>query len=66
MGPMTSKTSPVLLAFAGAVLWFLAGFVQGGLRTSADPELVIGFAEFFRALGWVAIIVAALGLARRA
>jgi hypothetical protein len=62
----TTRFSPLVLAGIGAVLWFLAGFVQGTLRTSGDPELVLGFSELFRALGWVAIIAAALGLARRA
>ncbi|GAA1941531.1 hypothetical protein [Nocardioides marmoribigeumensis] len=61
------KTTPsfAVLAGCGAVLWFLAGFVQGGLRSSADPELVLGFGEAFRALGWVAVIGAALTLVRR-
>ncbi len=63
---MTSTPSPVLLAVGGALLWFLAGFIQGGLRTSVDPELILGFSELCRALGWVAIIGAALGLVRRA
>ena len=63
---MTSKASPVLFAFAGAVLWFISGFVQGGLRMSADPELVVGFSEFFRGLGWALIIAAGIGFARPA
>ena len=63
---MKTTPSPVALAVAGALLWFLAGFVGGMLRSSADPELVYGFSEAFRALGWVAIIGAGLGLVRRA
>ena len=63
---MNATPSPLLLAAMAALLWFLAGFVQGGLRTSADPELVLGFSELFRALGWVAIIGAGIGLVRRA
>ena len=65
MGRMKTTPSFPVLAGAGALLWFLAGFVQGGLRTSADPELVLAFGEAFRALGWVAIIGAAFTLVRR-
>lgn len=63
---MNATPSPVLLAGAGALLWFLAGFVNGMLRNSADPELILGFSEAFRALGWVAIIGAGIALVRRA
>jgi hypothetical protein len=60
-----NNISPVGLAIIAVLLWFLAGFVSGGMRSSADPELVLGFSEGFRALGWVAIIAAGLGLARK-
>ena len=63
---MNTNSSPLMLAVLAALLWFLAGFIQGGLRTSADPELILGFSEGCRALGWIAIIGAALGLVRRA
>lgn len=64
-GPMNSTRSPWGLAAVGAILWFLAGFVQGMLRTSADPELVLGFSELCRAVGWVCLIGAGIGLGRQ-
>jgi len=66
MSTMKAAPSPVALAALGALLFFLSGFIQGGLRTSGDPELVVGFSEAFRALGWVAIIGAGMSLGRRA
>ncbi len=62
---MKTTPSPLALAIVGAVLWFLAGFVQGSMRSSADPELVLGIGEACRALGWVAIIGGGLSLVRR-
>lgn len=63
---MRSALAPVPAALVGALLFFLAGFLHGGLRTSSDPELVVGFSEMCRALGWVAIITAGISLGRRA
>ena len=63
---MKTAPSPVALAAIGALLFFLSGFIQGGLRTSADPELVVGFSEAARALGWVAVIAAGISMGRRA
>jgi hypothetical protein len=66
MHSMNSTPSPVALAVLGALLFFLSGFIQGGLRTSADPELVLGFSEACRALGWIAVLAAGISLGRRA
>ena len=63
---MKSTPSAIALAGIGALLWFLAGFIQGGLRSSADPELILGFSEACRALGWVAVIGGGIAFGRRA
>ena len=42
----------------GAVALFLAGFIRGGLRTSADPELVFGASYALAGLGLMGVLAA--------
>ena len=56
--------SSLLAALAGALLWFLSGFVQGMLRTSSDPELILGLSQGLQALGLVMLVAAGVSVGR--
>ena len=45
-----------LSGLIGALSLFAAGFIRGGLRTSADPELVIGASYAFGGLGLMFVL----------
>lgn len=53
----------------GVLALFLAGFIRGGLRYSADPELVYGASYALGGLGLVGVLAAGvamgIGLTRR-
>ena len=48
---------PVFMSAAlGALALFLAGFIRGGLRNSADPELVFGASYALGGLGLMGVL----------
>ncbi|WP_210439880.1 hypothetical protein [Nocardioides xinjiangensis] len=52
---------PALVSAAlGALALFLAGFVRGGLRYSADPELIFGASYALGGLGLMGILAAGI------
>lgn len=51
-----------LPAVLGALTLFLAGFIRGGLRTSADPELVYGASYALGGLGLMGVLAAGVAL----
>ena len=54
---------PVFMAAAlGALTLFLAGFIRGGLRNSADPELIIGASYALGGLGLMGVLAAGVAL----
>ena len=52
-------------ALAGILCFLVSGFIRGGERHSADPELVMAFSYAFGAVGLVGVIAGsvAMGLA---
>ena len=62
---MRGMTSAVL----GVLAFVVAGFVRGGLRYSADPELVLAFSWGLAACGLVGVLAGGvalgIGLSRR-
>lgn len=54
---------PVIMSGAlGALALFLAGFVRGGLRNSADPELIFGAFYALAGLGLTGVLAAGVAL----
>lgn len=52
---------PALLPAAlGALVLFLAGFIRGSLRYSADPELIFGASYALGGLGLMGVIAAGI------
>lgn len=49
-------------AAVGALALFLAGFIRGGLRSSADPELVLGASYALGGLGLTGVLAAGVAL----
>lgn len=45
-------------AVLGALALFVAGFIRGGLRNSADPELVFGASYALGGLGLMGVLAA--------
>ena len=46
----------------GALALFLAGFIRGGLRNSADPELIFGASYALGGLGLMSVLAAGVAL----
>lgn len=46
----------------GALALFAAGFVRGGLRTSADPELVFGASYALGGLGLMCVLATGVAM----
>ena len=46
----------------GVVALFLAGFIRGGLRNSADPELIFGASYALVGLGFMGVLAAGIAL----
>ena len=51
-----------MLAAFGALALFLAGFIRGGLRNSADPELIFGASYALVGLGLMGLLAAGIAL----
>ncbi|QCX28766.1 hypothetical protein [Nocardioides jishulii] len=55
----------IVMMLVGAMFLFVAGVVHGGLRNSADPELVLGFAYAIGGVGIMAMVAAGVTLGIR-
>jgi hypothetical protein len=53
---------PMWLLAEGVVASAVAGFILGGLRNSADPELVLGGGFAFLAIGLACLIVGGVAM----
>jgi hypothetical protein len=51
-----------LPAALGALALFVAGFIRGGLRNSADPELVFGASYALGGLGLMGVLAAGVAM----
>ena len=56
--PMRGTTYAILGVFAFVV----AGFIRGGLRYSADPELVLAFSWGLAAAGFVGVLAGGVAI----